>query len=67
MFTKSKTHLSKISKEHRFRNYHNHVMLKIKNQSFGSSIITWHLLPLYNAIVNLSFAANKQGTEFLNV
>ena len=72
----TKTLLSRISKEHRirFRNNHNHVMMIIKKISpFINLIWEQHHQLTFVTIVQyviqncLSFAANKQHTEVLNV
>ena len=76
MSTRPKTFLSKISKEHRIRfgNNHNHVMLIIQKSVLFITLI-WeqhHQLAFvtiarYVIHNGLSFAANKQDTEFLTV
>ena len=71
MLTKSKTLRSKISKEHRsrFGNNHNHVMLIIQK----SVLLLNHDQLEFVTIVKyvnhkcLSFASNKQDTEFSTV
>ena len=69
MSTEPKTLLSKISKEHRFDNNHNQIMLIIQKsvpweQHHQLAFVTIVLYVIHNC---LSFAANKQGTEFLTV
>ena len=71
MPTKPKILLSKISKENRikFGNNHNHVMLRIRKAApllnwFWSRFVTIVWYVIHNC---LSFAAKKQGTEFLTV
>ena len=69
MTTKPKTLLSKISKEHRFENNHNHVMLIIKKSVFWEQQHQLAFVTIVRYVIHsyLSFAANKQGTEFLTV
>ena len=73
--TKPKTLVSKITKEHRigFGNSHSHVMLISKISPFIKLIWEQHHQLTFVTIVQyviqncLSFAANKQGIEFLTI
>ena len=69
MPTKPKTLLSKISKEHRFGNNHNHVMLIIQKSFLWEQHHQLAFITIVQYVIHncSSFAANKQDIEFLTV
>ena len=69
MPTKPKIILSKLSKEHRFGNNHNHVVLIIQNSVHLEANHLLEFVTTVRYVIHncLSFTANKQDTEFLTV
>ena len=69
MPTKPKTLLSKKSKEHRFGNNYNHVMLIIQKSVLWEQHHQLAFITIVQYVIDncLSFAANKQGTKLLTV